>query len=31
MNELIRQAQNGDKHALAQIVDDNIRIDLEYS
>ena len=31
MIELIRKAQEGDKHALAQLVDDNVRINLEYS
>ena len=31
MNELIRLAQSGDKEALSKLVDDNVRINLEYS
>ena len=31
MNELIRLAQDGDKKALSQLVEDNTRINLEYS
>lgn len=31
MNDLIRLAQVGDKDALAKLVDENARINLEYS
>lgn len=31
MNELIRDAQNGDREALAKLVSDNSRINMEHS